>query len=86
MSFPLSAEQEAYRKKVREFSSRVIAPMARRMDAKDEMPAEIWRHFTEQGFPAMPIPREYGGSGQGLLEQSLMMESVTTILLVFVVK
>lgn len=77
MSFPLTEEQENYRQKVFEFSSKVIAPLARRMDKNDEMPAEVWKYFTEMGFPAMPIPREYGGSGQGLLEQVLMMEAVT---------
>lgn len=77
MAFPLTEEQEAYRNKVREFSSRVIAPLAREIDAHDEMPAEVWKHFTEQGFPAMPIPKKYGGTEQSLLLQTLMMEEVT---------
>jgi alkylation response protein AidB-like acyl-CoA dehydrogenase len=77
MAFPLTREQEEYRKQVNEFASRVVAPLARRIDSEDEMPKEIWKAFTEQGFPAMPIPRTYGGTERGLLEQALMMEEVT---------
>jgi alkylation response protein AidB-like acyl-CoA dehydrogenase len=73
----LTPEQLKYRDQVLAFATKTIAPLARQIDAKDEMPAEIWRHFTAQGFPAMPIPKEYGGGGRSLLDQTLMMEAVT---------
>lgn len=75
--YQLMPEQEKFLNQVEQASARVVRPLARRMDANDEMPAEIWKHFASEGYPAMPIPKKYGGTEQGLLEQSLMMEGVT---------
>ncbi|HEX4922646.1 MAG TPA: acyl-CoA dehydrogenase family protein [Bdellovibrionales bacterium] len=75
--FQLTAEQEAYRKSVAEFSARYIAPKAREMDSSDTLPKGIWKEFGNQGYPAMPIPKKYGGTERSVLEQAIMMEEVT---------
>ncbi len=77
LGFWLTDEQEALRRRVHEFASREIAPLARQIDRTDAMPARVWQLFAAQGYPAMAIAKEWGGSGDGLLEQTLMMEEVT---------
>src|SRR5687767_3793312 len=77
LNFFLTKEQQAFQKSVAEFSMKEIAPYAREMDKTDTLRKGIWKKFGEQGYPAMPIPKKYGGSEMGLLEQSIMMEEVT---------
>jgi isovaleryl-CoA dehydrogenase len=77
LNFQLTKEQIEFQKSVAEFSAREIAPIAREMDKTDTVPKDMWKKFGKQGYPAMPIPKKYGGTEQGLVEQSIMMEEVT---------
>ena len=77
LGFSLTEGQESFRQSVATFSKKVIAPMAREIDKTDRMPKQVWKLFGDQGYPAMPIPKKYGGTEQGLVEQSIMMEEVT---------
>ena len=48
----------------------------RRIDAEDAYPEEFIDSLTEAGWLAAMIPEEYGGSGLGLTEASVIMEEV----------
>jgi len=48
----------------------------RRVDAAREYPAEFVDALTRAGWLAALIPQEYGGSGLGLAEASIIMEEV----------
>lgn len=77
LDFQLSDQQVAMRNHIASACREFLAPQARIIDKEDAMPKEVWRFFAEQGFPAMPIPKAYGGSEHSLLDQTLMMEEVT---------
>ncbi|MGA8260033.1 MAG: acyl-CoA dehydrogenase family protein [Arenicellales bacterium] len=48
----------------------------RRLDAEQAYPEEFVRALTEGGWLAAMIPQEYGGSGLGLAEASVIMEEI----------
>jgi alkylation response protein AidB-like acyl-CoA dehydrogenase len=53
---------------------RVPADYFRRVDEQRGYPAEFVNALTKASRPAALIPQEYGGSGLGLTEASVIME------------
>ncbi|GAC1321961.1 MAG: acyl-CoA dehydrogenase family protein [Acidimicrobiales bacterium] len=62
MDFSLSAEQDAFRKVVRDFAEAEIAPHAERWDAEHTFPLETVLAMGELGLFGLPFPEAYGGS------------------------
>ena len=62
MDFSLSAEQEAFRKVVRDFAEAEIAPHAERWDAEHTFPLDTVLAMGELGLFGLPFPEVYGGS------------------------
>src|SRR3954451_7338857 len=60
--FELSAEHEAFRKSVRDFAEREIAPHVARWDREHHLPIHIVRAMGELGLFGLVVPEEYGGS------------------------
>ncbi|MFY1976016.1 acyl-CoA dehydrogenase family protein, partial [Achromobacter dolens] len=48
----------------------------RKVDEERGYPDAFVRALTEAGWLAAPIPQEYGGSGLGLTEASVIMEEI----------
>jgi len=48
----------------------------RKLDEIDAYPTEFVEEITQAGFLAALIPEEYGGSGLGLLEASIILEEI----------
>ena len=48
----------------------------RELDAAKKYPLEIWRAICEAGFCGVAIPEEYGGSGLGMVELAIAIESL----------
>jgi butyryl-CoA dehydrogenase len=63
MSFELSHEHEAFRKVVRDFAEREIAPHVREWDRDHHFPVEVVQAMGELGLFGLAVPEEYGGSG-----------------------
>jgi short/branched chain acyl-CoA dehydrogenase len=59
----LSPEQEDFRKVVRDFAEREIAPHAEEWDRTHTFPVDTVRAMGELGLFGLPFPEEYGGSG-----------------------
>lgn len=76
MSAPLSSEQQQIRDAVSEVCSDYPGEYWRKLDEIQGYPTEFVRALTEGGWLAALIPEEYGGSGLGILEASLIMESI----------
>jgi alkylation response protein AidB-like acyl-CoA dehydrogenase len=53
-----------------------ILPDVKRRDEKGEFPLDAMNRFAELGLLGLRIPKEYGGSGQGLFESVLVLEEV----------
>jgi len=61
--FELSAEHEAFRKIVRDFAEREIAPHVARWDREHHLPIHVVRAMGELGLFGLVVPEEYGGGG-----------------------
>lgn len=63
MDFRLSTEQELFKRTIREFAERTLAPRSREIDtAHAGIPEEIIREMADLGLFGVTIPEEYGGA------------------------
>ena len=61
--FELSEEHESFRKVVRDFAEREIAPHVAQWDREHHFPVDAVRAMGELGLFGLAVPEEYGGSG-----------------------
>lgn len=76
MEFRLSEELVSFRDVTRSFALEKIAPHARKWDAEKWLPDEIVREMGKIGILGVAFPEEYGGSGQGLLGMTVVVEEI----------
>ncbi len=74
--FSLTPEQENLRDLARKFARTEMAPHAAECDRTSRFPEEIYRRAYELGLMNLNVPTEYGGSGLGLFDQSLIVEEL----------
>jgi acyl-CoA dehydrogenase len=67
---------EELRQSVRNVSRKFPDSYWRELDAKEEYPEEFVNEITRNGFLAALIPEEYGGSGLGITEASIILEEI----------
>jgi short/branched chain acyl-CoA dehydrogenase len=79
MNFDLTAEQEDFRKVIREFAEQVVAPGAAERDATEEFPLEVVRRMAELGLFGLPFPEAYGGSEADTVTICLAVEEIGRI-------
>ncbi len=60
---PFTEEHQAFRRLVRDFAEKELAPNARAWDEKGEFPRELFRRFGEMGFLGIRHDPAWGGSG-----------------------
>ena len=60
---PFTDEHQAFRRLVRDFAEKELAPNARAWDEKGEFPRELFRRFGELGFLGIRHDPAWGGSG-----------------------
>ncbi|MHB1011547.1 MAG: acyl-CoA dehydrogenase family protein [Desulfobacteria bacterium] len=70
------AQHEDVRKGVRDLCARYPDPYWRRIDQEQAYPEEFVKALTEAGWLAALIPEEYGGSGMGVTEASVILEEI----------
>ena len=63
MSFELTAEHEAFRRVVRDFAEREIAPHVAQWDRDHHLPLEVVNAMGALGLFGLVVPEQYGGSG-----------------------
>jgi acyl-CoA dehydrogenase len=76
LDFEFTDEQQAIRKKVREFCGRFPPSYWREKDRRREYPKEFVDEATKAGWLAALIPEKYGGAGLGMFEASIMIEEI----------
>lgn len=62
VDFELTDEHEAFRRVVRDFAEREVAPRAEEWDRTHEFPTDVVLRMGELGFFGLPFPETYGGS------------------------
>ena len=76
MDFNLTQEQLQIRDEIRKVCREFPDSYWREADKKREYPEAFVRRLTELGWLAAMIPEEYGGTGLGIIEASLILEEI----------
>ena len=76
MDFSLSAEQEAIRDAVGRICARFGDDYWLAKDREGGFPDDFHRAFADDGWLGVCVPQDYGGSGLGVTEAALMMQTV----------
>jgi butyryl-CoA dehydrogenase len=79
MDFELTEEQRMFRRMVREFAEREIAPRAEEIDETDRFPDDLFRRMGQLGILGLPFPEEYGGSGGDYISMVLSLEEIARV-------
>ena len=75
----LTPEQEDFRKVVRDFAEREIAPHAEAWDRDHTFPVDTVLAMGELGLFGLPFPAEYGGSGADFSTLCLAIEELARV-------
>ncbi len=76
MDFSFTEEQELFRKSVREFCERKLAPRAREIDEKGEIPYDILEDMAAFGLLGITISEKYGGRGADFTTAAIAAEEI----------
>src|SRR2546428_1603406 len=76
MDFQLTEQQELIRKEVATLARSFSLDYWLEKDRKAEYPADWIRAFAQAGWLGMIIPEEYGGSGLGVTEATVMLYEI----------
>jgi acyl-CoA dehydrogenase len=76
MNFELTEEQKLIQHTAREFARREIQPIAAESDRAARFPMPLFEKARELGLVNMTVPREYGGSGWGVLDLTVVTEQL----------
>jgi cyclohexanecarboxyl-CoA dehydrogenase len=76
VDFNFSPEHELFRKTIREFCGREIAPHSREMERKAHMPDSIIQGLGRMGLFGLSIPHEYGGSDADAISAGIAGEEI----------
>ena len=76
LNFDFSGEQQLFRRTVREFAQKEIAPRIREYERKREFPWELYRKMGNAGLLGLRFPREYGGQESDAVTMGILVEEV----------
>jgi acyl-CoA dehydrogenase len=76
MDFNLTQEQAQIRDEIRKVCREFPDAYWREIDGKKEYPERFVRKLSELGWLAALIPEEYGGTGLGVTEASIILEEI----------
>lgn len=77
MDFALTPDQERIREAVHKICERFDDAYWLKKDREGGFPADFHAAFAQDGWLGICIPQEYGGSGLGVTEAAIMMETIS---------
>lgn len=77
-TFNLSDEQKAFQDVALQFAKNEMEPFANEWDKNDFFPREVLKKAGDLGFGGIYVSDEYGGTGLGKLEASIILEALST--------
>ena len=77
MDFALNEEQEMIRDAIRRICTDFPDEYWAKRDEAHEFPWDFYNALAEGGWIGIAIPEEYGGSGKGITEASIILEEVS---------
>ncbi len=79
MDFELTEEQKMFKRSVRKFADKEIAPRAMEIDKEHEFSWDTIKKAGELGLMGMTVPQEYGGAGIDRVSYMLALEEVSRV-------
>jgi len=79
MDFDLSEEQNLTRQAIRAFAEKQIAPVAKKLDEKEEFSVELTRKMAGLGLLGCFVPEKYGGSNMGYISYAIAVEELARV-------
>jgi len=76
VDFSFTEEQELFRRTVRDFAQKEIAPKIRMYERKGEFPWEIYRKMGRAGLLGLRLPKEYGGQEADATTMGIAVEEL----------
>lgn len=76
MDFNLSEEQRLMVEAARRVGEAYGPDYWRDLDARKAFPGEIWKAICQAGLCGIALPEQYGGSGLGMLDMALVIETL----------
>ena len=76
MSFELSPEHEQFRRTVRDFAQKEIAPRAAEWDREHHFPIDVVRKMGQLGLFGLTAPEEYGGADGDFTSLCVAIEEI----------
>ena len=84
MEFRLSAEQELFKRTVREYCEKNIEPRSREIDDKEDgIPDDMIKGLADLGVFGIMIPEKYGGSspeGEEMIYATIAVQELAAML------
>ena len=79
MDFGFTEEHKLLQRNVRDFAKKEIGPSAARIDRDEEFPWDNFRKMGELGLMGVSIDPQYGGSGGGYIDISIVVEELARV-------
>lgn len=76
MDFNLTPEQKELQERARKFTREYITPVANEREKRDEVPIDIVQKAYDLGLMNLHVPKDVGGPGLELLEETLVAEEI----------
>lgn len=76
LNFDFSPEQELFRRTVRTFAEKEVAPKIREYERKREFPWEVYRKMGKNGLLGLRFPKEYGGQDADAVTMGILVEEL----------
>ena len=76
MDFGFTEEQELFRRTVRDFAQKQIAPRIRQYERKGQFPWDIYRKMGGAGLIGLRLPKEYGGQEADATTMAVAVEEL----------
>lgn len=76
MDFAFTSEQELFRRTVREFAQKEVAPKIREYERKAQFPWDIYRRMGQAGLLGLRLPKEYGGQEADSMTMAIAVEEL----------
>ncbi len=76
MTFALSPEHEDFRRTVRDFAEREVAPYCASWDREHRFPVEVVEKMGDLGLFGLTAPEEYGGAGGDFTSLCVAIEEI----------
>lgn len=76
MNIQFTREQEMLRTQAEKFAEKYVMPIAAEIDRKHEYPVEVVKKLFEYGYMAIGFDKEYGGTGQDRVAQTIVTEEL----------